>query len=629
MKNKLVGGWFFAAAVAMACLCGNGNTQAQPAGPDAAAALPPDIAPGTPLAEVVKLVQSGMDADVIKTYIANAASAFNLDAGKIVELNDLGVPADVLNAMMDHDKAILGVSNASMPAPAPAVVDGGAGTAAPTTEVNVNYFNDTLSPYGSWVVVEGYGRCWRPTTVIYDSSWQPYCDRGHWVYSDCGWYWDSDYSWGVTFHYGRWFHHDRFGWCWWPDTVWAPSWVTWRQSDAYCGWAPLPPFAVYRPGMGFSYRGANVTVGFDFGLDAGFFTFVPVDRFCDRHPRSYRIERERGRDVFRQTVVINNFNENHRTIINGGIPVERINAGAHRTITPVNVGAIRNSERQGWRGSVTAEDRAARNSYNQSPRQNPEARDNRNNNLNNRQNINQPNQVPGRNENMNAPAHSQTPGTSGNRNFNSSGNDRPATGTAFGHNQPSPTVTTVTPVAPVHNSPQNNLSPNHTFNSPGNDRPATGTAFGHNQPSPVITTVTPVAPVPVAPAENYSPNRNFNSSANDRPATIAPHYNTQPAPVAPVRVMPQENVRPARNYNDAVISAPAPERVVPQVEQRQFTAPSPARKQRMEQRIEQRQNAVESVPHNVAPPPASVPAQGQQRNAGQNSGGSDSIKQNH
>ena len=68
----------------------------------------------------------------------------------------------------------------------------------------------------------------------------------------CGWYWMSDYSWGwAPFHYGRWFHHARFGWCWMPDTVWGPSWVTWRYSDDYCGWAPLPPGAIYRAGVGF------------------------------------------------------------------------------------------------------------------------------------------------------------------------------------------------------------------------------------------------------------------------------------------------------------------------------------------------------------------------------------------
>ena len=32
-----------------------------------------------------------------------------------------------------------------------------------------------------------------------------------------------------------------YGWCWAPDTVWGPSWVTWRYSGDYCGWAPLPP----------------------------------------------------------------------------------------------------------------------------------------------------------------------------------------------------------------------------------------------------------------------------------------------------------------------------------------------------------------------------------------------------
>ena len=90
----------------------------------------------------------------------------------------------------------------------------------------------------------------------------------------------SDYSWGwAAFHYGRWFHHERFGWCWTPDTVWGPSWVTWRYSVDYCGWAPLPPFTVFVSGIGFIYRGAAVGVGFDFGLGAGFFTFVPDQRF--------------------------------------------------------------------------------------------------------------------------------------------------------------------------------------------------------------------------------------------------------------------------------------------------------------------------------------------------------------
>ena len=74
-----------------------------------------------------------------------------------------------------------------------------------------------------------------------------------------------------------------------PDTVWGPSWVTWRYSNDYCGWAPLPPFAVYRAGVGFFYQGSGVSIGFDFGLGVNCFTFVPTRNFCDPHPRRYRV----------------------------------------------------------------------------------------------------------------------------------------------------------------------------------------------------------------------------------------------------------------------------------------------------------------------------------------------------
>ena len=322
--------------------------------PPAEGALPPNVQPGSPLAEVIKLVQAGVEVGTIRSYVANTPGAFGLDAGIIVYLNDVGVPTDIVNAMMEHDKNISApVAAVAPPAAAP--------VAAPESEVTVNQFYENLSPYGSWVEVEGYGRCWRPTTVVYDATWQPYCDRGHWVYSDYGWYWNSDYSWGVTFHYGRWFHHSRFGWCWWPDTVWAPSWVMWRSHDDYCGWAPLPPFTVYRPGAGFFYRGARVAVGFDFGLGAESFTFVSLNHFSEPHPRYYRAEPERVRQFFNQSAIINNYNVHNRTIVNGGIPVERINAVVHRPIQPVPIAQIPHAERQGWRGAGLPADNRVRN----------------------------------------------------------------------------------------------------------------------------------------------------------------------------------------------------------------------------------------------------------------------------
>src|ERR1044072_1148419 len=97
-------------------------------------------------------------------------------------------------------------------------------------------FYQPLEPYGTWVEVRSYGRCWRPREVAVD--WQPYT-MGHWEWPDAGWYWVSDEPWGwAAFHYGSWYHDSSYGWVWIPGTDWAPAWVTWRYSDDYIGWAP-------------------------------------------------------------------------------------------------------------------------------------------------------------------------------------------------------------------------------------------------------------------------------------------------------------------------------------------------------------------------------------------------------
>ena len=249
------------------------QAQEQPIPPPATeGALPSDIVPGSPLADVVKMLQAGVDINTIKSYVLNCQTAFNLDADKILFLKDEGAPSDLINAMLDRDKALYAAT--FIPAPVPTTAPEPTVTTTDTTipqdttppptppEVTPADFNQSLTPYGTWVDIDGYGRCWRPTVAIYDSGWSPYCDRGHWVYTDFGWYWDSDYAWGVAFHYGRWFHHPHSGWCWYPDTVWAPSWVTWRSDAENCGWAPLPPFAVFRPGTGFFLSGRAGGGGF-------------------------------------------------------------------------------------------------------------------------------------------------------------------------------------------------------------------------------------------------------------------------------------------------------------------------------------------------------------------------------
>ncbi len=308
-----------------------GQAPAAPAS-SAVTALPPDVDPNSPLAQIIQLAQSGVDESVLVSYAGNSATPFNLTADQIVYLKDIGVPDTVVQAMIQRDQQ-LGAADNTQPAAQPAPA-----TEPPTGDVTSSYFYGALAPYGGWVNVSGYGLCWRPQVVVYNSGWQPYCDHGHWVYTDDGWFWMSDYSWGwATFHYGRWFHDDHWGWCWWPDTDWAPSWVCWRYSDNYCGWAPLPPHSSYRPGIGFEFNGVTVGAGFDFGISAGFFTFVPTEHFCDPHPGHYRLDRDHDADAYRQTTIINNFDVHSGVFVNHGIDPQRISAVTHTQIHPVSI----------------------------------------------------------------------------------------------------------------------------------------------------------------------------------------------------------------------------------------------------------------------------------------------------
>jgi hypothetical protein len=350
-------------AMVILCLAGdrslfNSPAQAQstPSSSDSATAsstLPPNIYSTSPLAQVIRLTQAGVDESIIMTYVTNSPSTFNLDSDKIIYLRDIGLPNEVVTVMMQRDQLLqqqmstTAYQPPAQPAPAPAPPEQPETEPAPQPEeqpapVTVTYFYDSLAPYGSWVDVDGYGRCWRPSVCAYNPGWQPYCDHGHWIYTDCGWYWYSDYSWGwAPFHYGRWFRHSHWGWCWTPDTVWGPSWVTWRQSSGYCGWAPLPPRAVYREGVGFFYNGLAVSVGFDFGLSWNCFAFVPIGHFCDPHPRRYCMAPAQVTQIFNQTTVINNFNGHGRNLANRGIDPEHMTAVTHTPIHPV---AIRDAD---------------------------------------------------------------------------------------------------------------------------------------------------------------------------------------------------------------------------------------------------------------------------------------------
>jgi hypothetical protein len=349
------------------------------------------------LADVIRMVQAGVGEDVLMTYITNSTDVFNMGSDEILYLHDLGVPTSVITTLIQRDStpealARKQAANAVQPlppgvaltapatnvyptkaaalpaAPAPVATETAAVPAEPSTETNptpavvytvptvveqpanVSYFYTELAPYGTWIDYPGYGRCWRPTIAVWNSSWRPYADGGRWLWTDCGWYWYSDYSWGAhAFHYGRWTCPPGIGWLWVPDVHWGPAWVSWRYSRSHCGWAPLPPSARWVAGHGFYHNTLSVGVSFEFGLSDHHYVFLPFNRFCDRRPSHYYLAAHHARSVHRESTVFNNYvAANHRPVVNNGVGFERIASATRGSIRQISV---RSSDAETARGT--------------------------------------------------------------------------------------------------------------------------------------------------------------------------------------------------------------------------------------------------------------------------------------
>jgi hypothetical protein len=547
--------------------------------------LPPDIASNALLVDIINLSQAAVSEDVIGNYINNSQTRFNLTASQIIYLKDIGVPDTVVTAMIQHDQQL-----GEAPPPQPVQ----AAPAPPTTIVADDGFYAPLAPYGTWIYVEGYGRCWRPAVVVYDSGWQPYCDHGRWVYTNDGWYWVSDYSWGwATFHYGRWFHDAHYGWCWWPDTIWAPSWVCWRYSDDYCGWAPLPPHCVYREGVGLVYNGTRVSVGFDFGLSIGAFTFVSTTHFCDPHPARYRVGRTEVTQIYNNTTIINNItvnnngNDNRTTIINHGIPRDHIAAVTHTEIPEVTVRdsdtPIRHGERFEQNGRTLVVNRphiertTSQNENHDTPRTIPSPT------------TGAPMQVPPPDQKRN-----NLPGgrnqTLQDRTTSPNGAPaRPAVGNGNeNRNSAAPGVTPKPPQNQPSTQPDRNERQNQNNNPPDRNGAA---RFGNTLPQAQTPTQTRTQPQPrsypsvqtpapsrtptyTSPANNQSaqPDFNQNNSLQQGQRTMSPRMSEQqPAPRA--IVPPTQRPEPQNNYNAPYVAPPAPRVENPQLQPRTSQPP--------------------------------------------------------
>lgn len=204
-----------------------------------------------------------------------------------------------------------------------------------TAEVAIqteNDFVEPLNPYGEWVVVGSYGRCWRPLRV--EAGWRPYCN-GYWQRTDAGWFWASTEPWGwATYHYGRWDWTVNFGWVWMPQTQWAPSWVAWREGAGYVGWAPLPPTATIAVSGGVVFR------------DAAFapraFVFVEERRLLEPvRPRTVIVN---NTTVINKTVNITKIQVVNKTVINEGPRPDVIERVSGRKVQAVAVRDLRHKE---------------------------------------------------------------------------------------------------------------------------------------------------------------------------------------------------------------------------------------------------------------------------------------------
>jgi hypothetical protein len=332
-------------------------TPAPPATPSTTPAAPPtlpaDLSPG--LAEVIKLAQSHVAEETIVAFVQNSGKPYNPTAEEVLYLYDLGLSDKVISALFKKPDAVAAAPATPAPAPDNAPAPPNAAMTAPPEEMiqpppaamtdpvpvenpQDSYFYDDLAPYGSWVQVVDIGWCWQPMVSSVDTGWMPYRDRGHWVFTDEGWYWASDYSWGwAAFHYGRWSHHDQYGWVWAPGSVWSPAWVAWRHSDAYAGWAPLPPHALFQPGIGV-FTGQGLA-GFDagFGLSASAYTFVTFDHFLSPRLSGFAVPAAQVPGLHKVTTPVNNYSIKGHRVIDAGISPDRIAAA---TKTPVRTFAL-------------------------------------------------------------------------------------------------------------------------------------------------------------------------------------------------------------------------------------------------------------------------------------------------
>ena len=189
--------------------------------------------------------------------------------------------------------------------------------------LDISYFYDYLSSYGIWIYYPRYGYVWIPRQTGY--RWRPYT-YGRWIWTDYGWTWDSYFEWGwIPFHYGRWGWDGNFGWFWVPDNVWGPAWVSWRWSNLYIGWAPLPPGVEFVAGVGIH--------SLPYSLPPHYWIFVEGRYFMNSYIDRYVLPFERNVTIINYTIYKTNIYVRNYRVINEGIDIDELQRIARHEIS--------------------------------------------------------------------------------------------------------------------------------------------------------------------------------------------------------------------------------------------------------------------------------------------------------
>ena len=191
--------------------------------------------------------------------------------------------------------------------------DGTANEPTVTEGASYDIFYDRLQSEGSWFNDPTYGYVWQPSTASADPNWRPYTD-GRWVYTDRGWTWVSNENFGwAAYHYGRWARLSNTGWIWVPGDKWAPAWVSWRQSDDYLGWAPLPPEAESEQDVEIGGWADNY-----YNIGPAAYVFLKTTDLANQSYRSLVVSPQENLDIIDRTKNVTNISYGKAGVIANG-----------------------------------------------------------------------------------------------------------------------------------------------------------------------------------------------------------------------------------------------------------------------------------------------------------------------